>query len=120
MLSKWCIGIVIILMVAINHPVFGNGRSWCDAVRDGAVRDDAVRDDDVERVKVLLGLELDINETIENGFTAIDFANDLAIVELLLARHPKLDIRNVHSEGGLTPLEFMTDEWARLNKKPTK
>ena len=110
MLSKWCIGIVIILMVAINHPVFGNGRSLCDAVRD----------DDVERVKVLLGLELDINETIENGFTAIDFANDLAIVELLLARHPKLDIRNVHSEGGLTPLEFMTDEWARLNKKPTK
>lgn len=106
-------------MVAINHPVFGNGRSWCDAVRDGAVRDD-----DVERVKVLLGLELDINETIENGFTAIDFANDfandLAIVELLLARHQKLDIRNVHSGGGLTPLEFMTDEWARLNKKPTK
>lgn len=108
MLSKWCIGIVVILMSAVSHPVFGNGSSLCDAVRDG----------DVERVKVLLGLELDINETIVNGFTAIYFANDLEIVELLLARHPKLDIRG--TSDGLTPLEFMTNEWAHLKKKPAK
>ncbi len=108
MFSKWHIGIVVILMVAISHPVFGNGSSLCDAVRDG----------DVERVKVLLGLELDINEAIENGFTAIYFAEDVEILDLLLVRKPKLDIRD--RAAGLTPLEHMVSEWAHLKKRPAK
>ena len=106
MLSKWCIGIVVISLTAIGSPTFGNGSSLCDAVRDG----------DVKRLRVLLELELDINEAIENGFTPIYFANDLEIVELLLARRPKLDIR----AGGVSPLEFRADEWAHQKKRPAK
>ena len=108
MFSKWYIGIVVLSLVAMDSPTFGNGSSLCDVVRDG----------DVKRLRGLLELELDINEAIENGFTPIYFANDLEIVELLLARHPKLDIRDAAS--GLSPLEFRADEWAHLKKRPAQ
>lgn len=69
------------------------GQDLCEAVRSG----------DVELVKSLLESGVDVNTSYENGFTAIYFAEEPRIIDLLVSHGARLDIRD--EALGQTPIE---------------
>jgi ankyrin repeat protein len=70
---------------------------------------DAVRDGDLVRVKKLLDDGADVDAPVENNLTPIFFAQDPKIVDLLLARKPKLNFRC--AAGLQTPLENAAEQF---------
>src|SRR5688572_3917094 len=87
--------LVAICIAVLTEPVAGQDRA--EELRK------AVRDGNIERVRTLLDAGADVNSTVENGFTPIYFAENPKIVDLLIARGAKLDLRDRASLR--TPLE---------------
>ncbi len=70
---------------------------------------DAVHDGDAERVKSLLESGADANTEYENGFTPIYFAYVPKIVDLLIVRGAKLNIRDRASIQ--SPIEHAAEQY---------
>ena len=82
------------------------------SAEDQSLRD-AVQQGDAEQVKKLLDSGADVNATFENRMTPIYLAADPQIVDLLLARKPKLNDRD--AANGQTPLEHAAGHWAHAH-----
>jgi ankyrin repeat protein len=76
----------------------------------------AVENGDAAAVKRLLDGGADVNEEVENRFTPIYFVTTPEMADLLLAKKPKLEIRDTAELQ--TPLEFIARECARKNNDP--
>ena len=70
-----------------------------------------VRNGNVDRVRSLLEAGVDANQEYENGFTAIYFANDPRIVDLLIAHGARLNIRD--SASLQSPIENAAENYDR-------
>src|SRR5262245_31704255 len=71
----------------------------------------AVREGKVELARGLLESGADANVSYENGFTPIYFADRPEVVDLLLARGARLDLRDRASLQ--SPIEDAAEKWFR-------
>lgn len=96
---------ILTLFVTLSLSSLSFGQDLRESVRAG----------NVDRLKELLESGSDVNKSYENRCTPIFFANDPAIVDILLSHGAKLDIRNAATIQ--SPIENAAENYYRDEKK---